>query len=68
MTDDRMAFMELIGKTPAKDFFLEMITVIANRLMELEVESRCNTVPSCLPYWQSGALLLRPAGALLLRP
>ncbi|HHK74152.1 MAG TPA: IS256 family transposase [Rhizobiales bacterium] len=45
MTNDRMAFMELIEKTPARDFLLEMITVIANRLMELEVESRCNAAP-----------------------
>jgi len=45
MTNDRMAFMELIEKASAKDFLLEMITTIANRLMEIEVESRCNAAP-----------------------
>ncbi|MDQ2106742.1 IS256 family transposase [Azospirillum isscasi] len=39
MTEDRIAFQELIGKSADADFLREMVGFAAQRLMELEVEA-----------------------------
>ena len=41
MTPDRMQLTELLEKAGADDIVREMIGFVAQRLMELEVESRC---------------------------
>ena len=40
MTDERMALQSLLEKTPDADFLRRMIGFAAQRLMELDVESR----------------------------
>ena len=40
MTDDRMALQALLEKTPDADFLRQMIGFAAQRLMELDIESR----------------------------
>ena len=40
MTDDRMALQALLEKTPDADFLRQMIGLTAQRLMELDIESR----------------------------
>src|SRR3984957_8352775 len=40
MTDDRMALQALLEKTPDADFLRRMIGFAAQRLMELDIESR----------------------------
>ena len=40
MTDERMALQDLLEKTPDADFLRRMIGFAAQRLMELDVESR----------------------------
>ena len=40
MTNDRMALQALLEKTPDADYLREMIGFAAQRLMELDIESR----------------------------
>src|SRR5579863_2798542 len=40
MTDERMALQDLLEKTPDADFLRRMIGFAAQRLMELDIESR----------------------------
>ena len=40
MTDDRMALQALLEKTPDADYLRQMIGFAAQRLMELDIESR----------------------------
>ena len=40
MTNDRMALQALLAKTPDADYLREMIGFAAQRLMELDMESR----------------------------
>jgi putative transposase len=40
MTDERMALQSLLEKTPDADFLRRMIGFAAQRLMELDIESR----------------------------
>ena len=41
MTDDRMALRELLEKASDSELLGEMITFVAGRLMELEVDGLC---------------------------
>ncbi len=43
MTEDRIALLELIGKSRDADFLCEMVGFAAQRLMDLEVERLCGT-------------------------
>jgi transposase-like protein len=40
MTDDRLALQTLLEKTPDANYLREMISFAAQRLMELDIESR----------------------------
>jgi hypothetical protein len=40
MTDERMALQSLLERTPDADFLRRMIGFAAQRLMELDIESR----------------------------
>jgi transposase-like protein len=40
MTDDRLALKDLLEKTPGANYLREMIGFAAQRLMELDIESR----------------------------
>jgi len=44
MTDERMALQDLLEKTPDADFLRRMIGFAAQRLMELDIESRTGAV------------------------
>ena len=45
MTDERMALQSLLEKTPDADFLRRMIGFAAQRLMELDIESRTGAAP-----------------------
>ena len=45
MTDERMALQSLLEKTPDAEFLRRMIGFAAQRLMELDIESRTGAAP-----------------------
>jgi len=48
MTDERMTLQSLLEKTPDADFLRQMIGFAAQRLMELDIESRAGEAPPLL--------------------
>lgn len=45
MTDDRIALRALLDKGSDDDLLAEMVALVASRLMQLDVENRCNAAP-----------------------
>ena len=45
MTEDRIALRALLDKGSDDDLLAEMVALVANRLMQLDVENHCNAAP-----------------------
>ena len=56
MTDERMALQDLLEKTPDADFLRRMIGFAAQRLMELDIESRTGAAHAVRASRQRGDL------------